>query len=215
MLLPLTITAQQSDTTSVTEPSKVEIATSTETTSKHLLNNLRITYGLPGLIPIVMVLGEVMFDSSSPSREVFDQTLSNHINDEHSYWGDMRMFAMLNAEYTHSLKPWLAIGGKFSFGTRWQYERNISTNEVISKDNAYAIATLISFRFDWLHKDLVQLYSGIAVGAAAHIEKGDTFFTPMFDTTYIGVSVGRRVYGIAEVGGGISGIWRIGIGYRF
>ncbi len=122
---------------------------------------------------------------------------------------------MLSAEYTHTLKPWFSIGCKASFGVRWRNQRDMISDKIVGHDNTYATSMLLSMRFDWLRRPYFGLYSGLAVGAATTINDGDWYALPMYDATYIGMSVGKSFYGFFELGGGMCGILRLGVGYKF
>lgn len=209
LILPYTLSAQQITDNTAQNTESVAVQAPTAPTIGYL-HDLRITYGVPGIIPSLMLYG-----SDLDSGEVFDPTLSGRIRDERSYWGKERMVAVINAEYTYALKPWFSLGGRVAFESSFRTRRDIFTEEVVGRDNRYAGALLISMRFSYLRREIVQLYSGIAVGAAGHISNETIYWAPMYDATYIGVSVGRKLFGIAEFGGGMSGLIRIGLGYRF
>ena len=75
--------------------------------------------------------------------------------------------------------------------------------------------SIVNFRFEYLRRDVVQLYSGIGVGATERHDESYVVALPMIDVTYLGVTVGRNIYGFAELGGGINGCIRVGMGYKF
>lgn len=213
LILPYTLSAQQITDNTAQKSESVAVQAPTVPISERC-HDLRITYGVPGLIPSLMLYGSDSYGDTDLD-EPYDPTLSDRIRDERSYWGQERMFAVINAEYTYALKPWFSLGGRVTFGGSFRTRRDIFTNEVIEHNDKYTGALLISMRFSYLRREVVQLYSGIAVGAAGHISNDTTYWAPMYDATYIGVSVGRKLFGIAEFGGGMSGLIRIGLGYRF
>ena len=107
------------------------------------------------------------------------------------------------------------IGGKAMFSSVYYHELNVGTNKRVCShyDNTYAM--FVNFRFEYLRRDVVQLYSGIGVGATVRHDESYVVALPMIDITYLGVTVGRNIYGFAELGGGISGCIRVGMGYKF
>jgi hypothetical protein len=59
----------------------------------------------------------------------------------------------------------------------------------------------------------------VSVGAAVIVDENRyrryAEGLPMLDLTYIGLNVGRSFYGFVEIGGGITGWGRVGLGVRF
>ena len=80
-------------------------------------------------------------------------------------------------------------------------------------------------RFTYLNRPIVRLYSSIGVGVGfcrertrnveGYIENNqhETFCPAQI--TLLGVSVGRRLFGFAELSTGSLGVCTAGIGYRF
>ena len=79
----------------------------------------------------------------------------------------------------------------------------------------YLMGAMANFRFEYLRRECVQLYSGCAVGAGVRFTDSKILPTLMVDWTYIGISFGRKFFGYTEFGGGVSGFLRAGIGGRF
>ena len=75
--------------------------------------------------------------------------------------------------------------------------------------------TVHSMRGLNLRKPIINLYSAVGAGIAARFAYDDGVVTPMYDLTFFGLTLGRKVYFFAEVGAGISGSLRAGVGYRF
>lgn len=80
-------------------------------------------------------------------------------------------------------------------------------------------------RFTYLNRPIVRLYSSIGVGVGfcrertrnvdGHIEANrNEHFCPA-EVTILGVSVGRRLFGFAELSTGSMGVCSAGIGYKF
>ena len=84
------------------------------------------------------------------------------------------------------------------------------------------MSILPSIRFQYLDRPVVGLYSGVSVGVLFAIESDYLDPKPRFDAvlpafqlTALGVRVGNRVYGTAEIGVGHKGFVNIGVGARF
>ncbi|MBR0336725.1 MAG: hypothetical protein IIX34_07690, partial [Alistipes sp.] len=87
------------------------------------------------------------------------------------------------------------------------------SKKVVSRDTRYMVSLMPSFRFVYLYREKVQLYSTVSVGFAA----GSGMALPWADFTLIGCTFGRKLFGFVELGSltGIGGCGRVGIGYRF
>ena len=90
----------------------------------------------------------------------------------------------------------------------------------MGRNTNHVITLLPTVRFSYLNKQYVTLYSEIALGITYNYQRqyGKTVESqvlPAWQTTLIGVSAGKDLYGFAELGSGLRGIAIIGIGYRF
>ena len=177
-------------------------------------HNIRIGYGAPSITSWMFTHdgfpGVVCCDLGP-----MQQTLRERIHNSRYHESAERYLHSLYAEYTTSINPWFSIGAKCTFAAKWFAEYNSQTNELFARHNAYDIGALLNMRFEWLRHESVQMYSTIGVGLAAHFERAEGRYLPMFDATFVGLSVGRSFYGFVELGGGISGSLRGGFGVRF
>ena len=173
-------------------------------------HNIRIGLSTPGLLSERFLRGP-----EGSTNESLIPSASHDLASMRYYRTPTYYFSGLTAEYNQNIKPWLAIGGKATFAAMWSSVRHVATDELLYRDNNYSIGVIFNIRFEWLRRDIVQMYSGIGIGLAARIAFNDGILSPMFDATYVGISLGRSLYGFAEVGTGISGMIRAGMGYRF
>ena len=178
-------------------------------------NHLQIGSGLPGWWPLIF------FGFFTDESEIYvpSNNLSEELNSARIYEGEEFWVPSLTLEYGHKVKDWLSLGAKGYIGFQTQAGRHVGTNEVVYRQNHILTALFFNVRFDWLRREYLTLYSSIGVGAAVYIYDGrySTWAEgmPMLDLTYIGLNVGRRFYGFAEIGGGLSGWARAGLGVRF
>ena len=92
------------------------------------------------------------------------------------------------------------------------------TYEYFLTTNLYLVAGV---RFNYFHKGITDLYSGLSFGAKLMMETtkhdGTIAVTagPAFQLTALGVRFGKRVYGTVELGYGYKGLLNVGIGTRF
>lgn len=128
-----------------------------------------------------------------------------------SYWTKARFVGNYSLSYTYHSRRWLQVGATLTFGVITQARRDNITNKKVSNENQYAGSAMATVRFVYLYREKVQLYSGLSVGMAG----GTGLCFPWIDPTFIGCSFGKNLFGFAEIGGGLSGWGRVGIGYRF
>lgn len=144
-----------------------------------------------------------------------NNSLSNQLADSRYYWDTERAFTGITIEYSHRLKSWFAIGAKGVVSFKTRAKRHIGTNEILYRDNTLLAAALLNMRFDWFCRKTVTMYTSLGIGLMSHTDYYETYVLPMYDAAWVGITVGRRLYGYAEFGGGIGGLFRVGMGYRF
>ena len=113
--------------------------------------------------------------------------------------------------YTYQDRRWLQYGGKIVFGASTRWRKSAHTGEKIDNLSYYSLSVMPSVRFNWFYRDAVQLYSTISVGVITDFDE----VYPWGDLTLVGCSFGRKFFGFAEVGMGMAGWLRAGVGYRF
>lgn len=143
-----------------------------------------------------------------------DVNLGNFRNDmanAESYATKARFLGNYSLSYTYHSRRWLQLGATLTFGSTLQYRRDNITNEIVKNLSRYGGSAMATIRFVYLYREKVQLYSGLSLG----IGIGSGFGFPWLDPTLFGCSFGKNFFGFAEIGGGLSGWGRVGIGYRF
>ncbi len=174
-------------------------------------NDLRIGVGVPGFIHLIVSAGiQVDVDPSSTIPTTSDSLAADRYYDTSSYY-----LPPFTLEYGHYLKSWFMIGCKAMYSSIYHHERHIATHKRFATHCDNTISLLFNMRFEYLRRDLFRMYSGIGVGATVRFSENFALGIPMFDMTYIGMTVGRSLYGFAEFGAGISGCIRVGMGYKF
>ena len=113
--------------------------------------------------------------------------------------------------YTYHDRSWLQYGGKVVFGASTRWRKSAHTGEKIDNLSYYSLSVMPSVRFNWFYREKVQLYSTISVGVITDFDE----VYPWGDLTLVGCSFGRKFFGFAEVGMGMAGWLRAGVGYRF
>ena len=113
--------------------------------------------------------------------------------------------------YTYQDRKWLQYGGQVVFGASTRSRRDVHTNGGVDDLNRYVLSVMPMVRFSWFYREKVQMYSSVSLGFVTDFE--DLYVWG--DATLFGCSFGRKVFGFAELGLGMSGWVRGGIGVRF
>lgn len=75
------------------------------------------------------------------------------------------------------------------------------------------LSIMPAIRLCWVNKRSFSLYSKLAVGISYDTYKNTTFFAGQWSP--LGITFGRRLYGIFELGSGRQGFLGFGVGYKF
>ena len=173
-------------------------------------HNLRLEYGAPGLISWLF-LDEVGIGCGCDVGPDFIRDM----NSLRVKQGPRYILSTVGLGYSQQLRPWLGLGARSTFAGTWQNTYDTFTNEKVYHDRIFNISALLDARFSYVRRDKVELYSTVSAGLMWHIERANGGLTPMFDVVLFGASFGRAFYGFVEVGAGIGGSARVGLGYRF
>ena len=142
-----------------------------------------------------------------------------------NYWGSERsMFGGLSLEYKYNILRWFSFGASVSY-ERLQSNRYDRITELRNQTNTSDIISVIPMaKFQYLTSEFVTLYSQVGVGLSVDMQtikednKSTRNYTNVMLTgqfTAIGVTVGKSLFGFAEIGAGSQGTFKIGIGYKF
>lgn len=175
-------------------------------------HDIRIGYGAPSLTS-EFFLTDTSFGYCD-CWKMF-KSFSDNIHDKRYPHGPTYKLSNLYFAYSYTIRPWFKFGFKSTFAGLWSERRHALTGEKLYSTTSYTTSALVDMRFEWLRRRNVQLYSSLGVGVAARIERANGVVIPMADVTLIGISVGRGLYGFIEIGEGISGSLRAGVGVRF
>ena len=177
-------------------------------------HNLRLTFGSPSAIQTYFLDG-VMSGSNEINTPSRISTTSDVLAQYRYYTTPTIMVTPISVEYNYYVKRWLTVGGRATFTSLYNEVRNIATDEKLYSNGSYAVGLILNVRFEYMRREYVQLYSAVGMGLAARFEYNRGIMTPMYDFTYFGIVVGKGFYGFAEIGAGLSGCARAGIGFRF
>ncbi|MBQ9138541.1 MAG: hypothetical protein IJX65_07900 [Alistipes sp.] len=135
----------------------------------------------------------------------------NQIKRADSYSSAKYFTGVISLSYGYNLRRWLQLGGTVNFAAITDSYKDNITNERVENHNKYFGSIMPTVRFIYFRREKVQFYSSVSLGLTI------TSYEPTvcYDATLFGCSFGRNLFGFAEIGNGIGGWGRIGIGYRF
>ena len=130
--------------------------------------------------------------------------------------GPTYMTGNIMASIDFERKKWFSFSIGLAANGVWKDKYDYRTGLKTHRENGCIVTVLPQARFNWLNREAVRMYSAIGVGvtAGAFDDKADCYLAGQI--TFLGVSVGRRLIGFAELGSGsmyMGGM--VGIGYRF
>lgn len=125
--------------------------------------------------------------------------------------------------YDYRFKRWFDLGVALGYYGEFGSTYSNVDNSKIGNNSSQYISIMPVVRFTWLNRPWVRMYSSLGVGMV--VKTGSTYsglkqyrfnetgwcaqFSPF------GISVGRALFGYAEVGVGMHGALIVGIGYKF
>lgn len=141
-------------------------------------------------------------------------------------YGPLITPGQFTVEYTHKGTRWIDWIASASVASAFGTMYDSRTSEKAGTYYLGIHSLLVGLRIKWVDKPAFQFYSGLAVGAALHVEtfaakgKGRLSdpvytFSASGDITWLGMSVGRKFYAFAELTSGAIGLAQAGVGYRF
>ncbi|MBR5135942.1 MAG: hypothetical protein IKU92_02725 [Rikenellaceae bacterium] len=141
------------------------------------------------------------------------------------YRGALKTSGGYALSYMYSPCRWFSVGMYAGYVSQWQKTHLHSTQATVSTTTERHLMFVPTVRFTYLNRPLVRLYSSIGVGVGFCHERtrnvdgqlefsANSRFCPA-EVTFLGVSVGRRLFGFAELNIGSMGCCSAGIGYKF
>ncbi len=125
-----------------------------------------------------------------------------------------------NFDFGGWIKRWLYVGGVATWTTGYEHVTSTVDHSRVDTFNYNNFTFMPVVRFAWLNRGIVQLYSGVGLGAT-YEKYDDTLsswvrgYHAAYDVTFIGITVGRKWFGYFDIGAGNRGVISAGFGYRF
>lgn len=175
-------------------------------------HDVALWIGAPGLISEALL--DNLFNDAY-GDDYYEPNISESINELRTVWGPRYKLPTLGVSYSQQLRPWFSLGVKASVAGIWQYGCDVYTGERLYNDHIFNVTAMLDARFSWLHRKNIEMYSSVALGLCAHIERLYGGLWPMADVALIGMKIGGSFYGFWEIGVGVGGSARAGLGVRF
>ena len=143
----------------------------------------------------------------------YDTPISDIFSD---YDGPTYMTGNIVGEMNFHFKKWFTLSVEVAANRIWKQTYYSQTDEPKSRVRGYTATLMPQARFNWIRKDIVKVYSSVGLGVRAgkFDDRDDALIAAQL--VPIGINVGGRVFGFAELGFGtiyVGGMF--GIGYRF
>ena len=149
--------------------------------------------------------GHNPFYSSHPIKDLFAD-----------YDGPTYMTGNIMAEMDFHFRKWFTLAIGVAANGIWMDKHDAMTDELKGRESGFTLTVLPQARFTWMNKDFIRLYSSVGAGITGGSFDGRSEAVIAAQAVPIGISIGGKLFGFAEVGIGtvyIGGMF--GIGYRF
>ena len=169
-------------------------------------HDLRIGIGSPSL-------GLGLFVTTY-ADDYYYKNFREEILDAKTYDAGTYFTGIYSLSYAYHSRRWLQCGATVNFALLTNPTRYVEDNTLKSRETGFMVSVMPTFRFVYLYREKVQLYSTVSVGLAGG---SSGMMLPWADFTLIGCTFGRKLFGFVELGSltGTGGCGRVGIGYRF
>lgn len=137
------------------------------------------------------------------------------------YRGAEYFTGSLFAEYTFQAQKWLEVGANISYANIHYTSYDRITDAKLGTFSHDYVGLMLTARFNYLNKGIWRLYGQISLGAMCDITTNGNYgsytqWSPNFQLTFLGVSVGKKYYGFLEFPAiGSLGFVNAGFGIRF
>lgn len=122
--------------------------------------------------------------------------------------------------YDYRFARWFDLGLALSYYGEYNRLYGSFGWTPIGHDRTHCVSVMPVVRLTWLDRKWVRMYSSAGMGVLVEREtygSGGSYRDVLvaFQFTPIGISVGRALFGFAEIGFGAQGTAMIGVGYKF
>lgn len=144
---------------------------------------------------------------------LFDNSVK-HIYDD--YYGSTYTTGSISAEFSYMFNHWLNLSFSVDDTIFWKDVYDGMDHNAVRRSYGNVVSFMPAVRFTYLSRPMVKLYSSVGLGFLLNIREKGTTAHFACQVAPIGISVGRRVFGFAEIAVGTRAMGgNFGIGYRF
>lgn len=142
-------------------------------------------------------------------------------NEGKYYYGMKEYTHAITVSYTNEMKKWLALSINATYSGVSRNEMETETDRIVDKYRKHRLEVFPMVRFTYLNRPVIRLYSALGFGFGMKSEKkpGDSYYANETylggHATFIGVSVGKKLFASWELGAGSKGVLNMSVGYRF
>ena len=129
----------------------------------------------------------------------------------------------LGLSYTYRAKRWCEVGVAVAYTGTFNRRYSAMDNHPVGRCKEHFLVVLPTVRFVWVRTDMVRLYSTFSMGViGSWMRSNYEYAEPTtagsseigVEVIPFGISVGRHVFGFAELGYSERGWLNIGVGFR-
>ena len=131
--------------------------------------------------------------------------------------GPLYTTGSISAEFSWLFKDWFTFSLTTAANISWQNSFDPVTQERSGTQTGGLLYVVPQYRFNWVRRDLVKMYSSIGVGGLVGKDMDNDFVIfPAAQLNPIGIEIGRKVFGFCELGVGMMYTGAMaGVGFRF
>ena len=114
------------------------------------------------------------------------------------------------------MKKWFTLSVGVAANGVWKDVHDIVSGNKVGRVNGCIFTVMPQAKFTWVNREMLRMYSSLGLGFTSGEFDGTSDTYPAGQAVLLGISVGRRLVGFAELGTGtmyMGGM--IGVGYRF
>ncbi len=180
------------------------------------MHDIRLGIGSVNFSTALLLSGE-WFNLYSYDGDYYPDNFRDQMLLSHTYLTPERLVGTFSLSYAYHSRRRIEFGVMATFTATTQRCKDLMTGRTLENRNHYSAAVLPMVRLLWLHRKNISLYSSLAIGISIALTTGDdgSHILPWYDVSLIGCTLGRRFFGFAELGSGVGGMFRAGIGYKF
>lgn len=134
------------------------------------------------------------------------------------YEGAKRVTGGIGISYGYRVRRWFETGASLTYAGFYQNLYASADGCVAARERNHYVTLMPYARFSWVNRRSVRLYSSLHLGVQWSSQR--SYFYDKSNYTYLaahftpfGIRVGRRLFGYAELGIGMRGVFVFGIGY--